>query len=303
MALPTEDWLCTKFEKMNLNAASGYPSPTMESTPLARDQFLRFNTGSGKWYAIHPPQSQETPGSGRVMFWPYQAAKLNAAFNRVARVDVQRRPPTSRPIPQEVLRKWERTARNNTYICNQAANITRGINKVQENMRTQFNIVRRFAPYQADSADAIRELRNLMNFHESLSLSLQRSLQDLTDASFVSLGNLILLRRDSYLDFLKHGVKQDTLTALRVSPLHTANLFADDLLAKAEVDITAQESRVPPSYPRDRNHPYRRGQHQQYRPKPKEKSASKKPSWGNLSKYQGKSDNCSRKDFKKNSKK
>ena len=34
------------------------------------------------------------------------------------------------------------------------------------------------------------------------------------------MANLTLARRDSYLDYLKAGVKQDTLTALRNAPLH-----------------------------------------------------------------------------------
>ena len=45
-------------------------------------------------------------------------------------------------------------------------------------------------------------------------------MEDLSEGIFINMANLILARRDSYLDYLRAGIKQDTLTALRNSPLH-----------------------------------------------------------------------------------
>ena len=57
------------------------------------------------------------------------------------------------------------------------------------------------------------------------------------------MANLTLARRDSYLEFLRGGVKHDTLTALRTAPAHLASLFPDNLLIKAEDKISRSEER------------------------------------------------------------
>ena len=46
---------------------------------------------------------------------------------------------------------------------------------------------------------------------------------------FISMANLTLARRDSYLEFIHGGVKPDTLTALRTAPVHIHSL-TDSLL-------------------------------------------------------------------------
>ena len=51
------------------------------------------------------------------------------------------------------------------------------------------------------------------------------------------MANLTLARRDSYLEFLRGGVKPDTLTALHTAPVHLNSLFPDSLLVKAEDEI------------------------------------------------------------------
>ena len=42
-----------------------------------------------------------------------------------------------------------------------------------------------------------------------------RTMQDLSEGVSISIANFTLARRDSYLEYLHAGVKQDTLTALR----------------------------------------------------------------------------------------
>ena len=68
-------------------------------------------------------------------------------------------------------------------------------------------------------------------------------MQDLSEGVFVNMANLTLARRDSYLEYLRTGVKQDTITALCTSPLHTCSLFLDQLLLKAEEEVSRSEER------------------------------------------------------------
>ena len=63
-----------------------------------------------------------------------------------------------------------------------------------------------------------------------------RTMQDLSEGVFISMANFTLARRDSYLEYLHAGVKQDTLTALRTAPVHLHSLFPDQLI-KAEEEI------------------------------------------------------------------
>ena len=48
---------------------------------------------------------------------------------------------------------------------------------------------------------------------------------------------------DSYLEYLHAGVKQYTLNALRMSPVHLNSLFPDQLITKAEEEICRSEER------------------------------------------------------------
>ena len=57
---------------------------------------------------------------------------------------------------------------------------------------------------------------------------------DISEGVFISMANLTLARRDIYLEFIRAGVKPDTLTALRTAPVHLHSLFPDSLLVKAE---------------------------------------------------------------------
>ena len=89
---------------------------------------------------------------------------------------------------------------------------------------------------------AVEELEYLVTFNRSISQAMQRTMQDLSGV-FISMANLTLARRDSYLEFLRGGVKSDTLTALRTAPVHLNSLFPDSLLVKAEDEISRSEER------------------------------------------------------------
>ena len=61
------------------------------------------------------------------------------------------------------------------------------------------------------------ELEYLTTFNRSISQAMARTMQDLSEAVFINMANFTLARRDSYLDYLHAGVKQDTVNALNVS--------------------------------------------------------------------------------------
>ena len=56
------------------------------------------------------------------------------------------------------------------------------------------------------------------------------------------MANLTLLRRDSYLENIKTGVKHDTLSAIHNCPLNGYALFPDAAIRKAEDEIAQYES-------------------------------------------------------------
>ena len=89
---------------------------------------------------------------------------------------------------------------------------------------------------------ALNDLRDLMAFHQRVSVAMGTSLQHLADSLFVHLSNLILIRRDSYLDFVKNRVKQDTMNLLRNAPMFEYGLFPDAAIVTVEQDIQKQEA-------------------------------------------------------------
>ena len=70
------------------------------------------------------------------------------------------------------------------------------------------------------------------------------------------MANTTLLRRDSYLSYLKAGVKADTLNALRSAPLELDTLFLDSVIKQAEEDISNfDRNRSGSVYKKGRYHP------------------------------------------------
>ena len=90
---------------------------------------------------------------------------------------------------------------------------------------------------------AVEELEYLVTFNRSISQAMQCTMEDLSEGVFICMVNLTLARRDSYLEFICGGVKPDTLTALRTTPVHLHSLFPDSLLVKAEDEILRSEER------------------------------------------------------------
>ena len=74
---------------------------------------------------------------------------------------------------------------------------------------------------------AVSELEYLTTFNRSVSQAMARTMQDLSEGVFINIANFTLARRDSYLDYLHTGVKQDTVNVLRTPPVHLNTLFPD----------------------------------------------------------------------------
>ena len=114
---------------------------------------------------------------------------------------------------------------------------------------------------------AADELDFLVTFNRSIIQAMARTMQDLSHGVFVNVANLTLARRDSYLDFFRSGIKQDTLMSLRSAPLHMSALFPDHIFAKAEEEIRHfEDKRTPgPTRKAPHYHPYAQGNkpHQQ----------------------------------------
>ena len=90
---------------------------------------------------------------------------------------------------------------------------------------------------------AVSEMEYLTTFNRSISQAMARTMQDLSEGIFINMANFTLARRDSYLDYLHAGVEQDTVNALRTSPVHLNALFPDQLITNAEEEISRNEER------------------------------------------------------------
>ena len=238
--LPVDDWLCRKMSSLNLTIREGYPTRNTDNTGLLRDQFIKTPRPS-RWYRMHAEKDNE---GSTVRTWSPDPAKLNHSFSRVAR----RNMPSALPswaFSQDLLRRWERAAREQTVMYNQAAGLSRCLARVQDSMNNQLKTLRLDSKGKSSekAKQAVSELEYLTTFNRSISQAMARTMQDLSEAVFINMANFTLARRDSYLDYLHAGVKQDTVNTLRTSPIHLNALFLDQLISRAEEEISMSEER------------------------------------------------------------
>ena len=131
-------------------------------------------------------------------------------------------------------------------MFNQAAAFSRCLTKVQDNMVSQLKVIQGVTSKRKSSSklhQTADELDYLNTFNQSITQAVARTMQDLSDGVFINLANLTLARRDSYLEYIKAGIKQDTLASLRGAPLHMSVLFPDHIIAKAEEEIRHHEDK------------------------------------------------------------
>ena len=255
--MPMEGWLCKKLAKLNVNLVEGYPSRTSEAGGLLMDQFLRPAKSQSRWYGLCPGQKSDPPA---VSSWNVSASKLNSSYSRIAtKAGIASTPPASRRISQDTLRRWEQTAREATVICNQSASFNRCLFKVQQEMQTQLKAVHFEGKGKGSSktSEAIDELQHLIDFNASITQSVDKAMEHLTDFVFITMGNLTLARQDAFLSHVNNGIKPDTLAALRTAPLHVATLFPDSVIKRAEDEIAQS---ISSSKGKGRYHPYERSE-------------------------------------------
>ena len=242
VTMPLDDWLFQKLERLNLTVAEGYPSRSQDSAGL-----IKVLKSQEKWYKMHLLKSDGPHHSGCSVFnWRNTEAKVNSQFPRITRASAY--PSTgspSIPIGQESLHRWERAFREDSYIINHAARFSRCSTELQDKMSLNIALLCSHlnkGKALKDITNALNDLRDLMAFHQRVSMAMGMSLQHLADSLFVHMSNLILLRRDSYLDFVKPGVKQDTMNLLRNAPMFGYGLLLDAAIMTAEQDIQKHET-------------------------------------------------------------
>ena len=136
VAMPPDDWLCQKLERLNTTVAEGYPSRSQDSSGLKKDQFIKMPKSQARWYQMHTLKPDTTPRPGKSVFsWRNTEAKVNSQFPRITKASsYPPSGPVSRPISQEYLRRWERNAKEGSYIVNQAAGFNRCASELQDRM-------------------------------------------------------------------------------------------------------------------------------------------------------------------------
>ena len=228
--MPTEDWLCKKIGKLILTLVEGYPSRSSEAGGLLMDQFLRTAKSQSRWYGL---ATYHKADRAAVSGWSTESSKLNRCFSRISRQSgLTSTPPASRRISQESLRRWEKSAREASVICNQAASFNRCLFRVQKDMQNQLRSLRSDCKGKGSSksSNTMDKLKYLMDFNSNITQAAAKTMEHLSEFVFISMGNLTLARRDAYLTHVKSGIKPDTIAALRTAPLHIATLFPDSLL-------------------------------------------------------------------------
>ena len=162
----------------------GYPSRTTEAGSLPIDHFLRPPKPQTKWYGLYSDQ-QLDPAT--VSTWNTGPSKLNNSFGRIARkAALASTPPASHRISQDTLRRWERTAREASVVCNQTASFNRCLFKVQSDMQTQIKVIRGENKGKGSNkmAEAAEELQFLMEFNSSITQAAAKAVEHLTDFVF-----------------------------------------------------------------------------------------------------------------------
>ena len=121
--MPIDKFLCRKMGKLNLTLVEGYPSRSSEAGSLLKDQFVRPGRSQAKWHGFVSDQHKSDTGPTKtVSSWNTDASKVNSTYSRIARAaGIASTPPASRQISQDNLRRWEKSAREASIICNQAA--------------------------------------------------------------------------------------------------------------------------------------------------------------------------------------
>ena len=99
-------------------------------------------------------------------------------------------------------------------MCNQAAGLSRCLTRVQDSMATQLKTLHLDSKGKLSEKmkQAVNELEYLTTFNRPSHRPWPEPCRIYLRAFFINMANFTLARRDSYLDYLHTGVKQDTVT-------------------------------------------------------------------------------------------
>ena len=222
------------MDKLNVTLVEGYPSRASEASGLQKDQFVKVSKSRSRWYRLHASTDKT---ADTVSFWGNKSVEVNSSYSRIEHSSGLSTPaPASCPLSQDTLKRWEKSARKSSYICNQAAGFSRWLSKVQTSMQAQ---LRKIPAEQSKgkssekTSSAIGEFQYLLNFNSSITQWMAKTMEHLSEFVFINVANLTLASRDAYLAHIKVGIKQDTLSALRQAPIHLDKLFPDQMLKRA----------------------------------------------------------------------
>ena len=137
-----------RWKSLISTITEGYPARNTDTAGLLKDQFIK-PLQSSRWYGMHT--EKKDCDSTTVCSWSPEPAKLNSAFSRVAR-SLPTAPP-SRALSQDMLRRWERAAREQTVMCNQAAGLSRCLTK----FKTPCLLSKRLNTWLVPRASCLRE--------------------------------------------------------------------------------------------------------------------------------------------------
>ena len=201
VALLLDDWLCKKTEFESYRGLSR----SQELGGLKINQFVRVPKSQSKWYDMHwlrsdsPPHPAEPSSIGGMkrqssmrstLTWLCQVVCLHLAphpiqFHRIPRGD-------GNIVPKRILLL-----------------LTRWLGSVYTPLKfkNRFLMVFLYLWVHRKSSSILLNLyvKDSISFHQSISVDLCTHLQHLADSLFMHLGNLVLLRKDTYLDHLDQG--------------------------------------------------------------------------------------------------
>ena len=246
VAMPPDDWLCQKLEKLNTVVAEGYPSRAQDSAGLKKDQFVKVPKSQNRWYQMHMIRPEGPHRPGKTLFsWHNSEAKEFSVPLHCESVCLPYHGASFASYFPGILASVGKVRLRKFIHCESCGRFNRCTSELQECMTGHVNMLhsrlnKGKAPKEVSAA--LSDLKDLTAFHQNVSVAMGTALQHPADSLFVQMSNLILLRRDSYLDHVKNGIKPDTYNQLRNAPLFGHGLFPDAVIRTAEQDIASHHS-------------------------------------------------------------
>ena len=100
--------------------SEGYPLRSSDTSGLLKDLFVK-TPKTVKWYDMY--MEKKGFSHAKVSSWSSDPVKLNSCFSTVAKHSLPS-VSSSGPIHQDELRRWERSVKDQSFMCNQAAGFT-----------------------------------------------------------------------------------------------------------------------------------------------------------------------------------